>query len=270
MYEVAFRKVDRNGDGYAEPQEVKEVLEASGLPVNEMKACWLLADITQRRTALNFAEFACALHMAFRRCKQGVPLPSDIPAVLRAIAASAITTASEAGQLVQPSQVPSESSTPPAEELSPSQKLQATLKAMEAGMETGPVTASGYHVSSAQVSSPQAATTAPVFFSSSSAAKEDPFDEALSVKELKSRLTMLGADFTGLAEKCELLALLKSSEASKATFPADRPASFTAPPEWTEPPAPEPSAPPSPPAPLPEVKAEPADDPFAGLIEEQF
>jgi len=43
----------------------------------------------------------------------------------------------------------------------------------------------------------------------------DPLDQAMSVKELKARLKQHGADFTGLAEKSELLALLHQVEAAK-------------------------------------------------------
>merc|ERR1711908_127358 len=114
-------------------------------------------------------------------------MPSELPGNLRAIATSGISCASEATRLLgSPAKAASEAQ-------SPSEKLQEHLRAMEAKASTA--------------TSPSATSSAiPVFFESSTAS-QDPFDEAMSVKDLKLRLKQLGADFTGLAEKCELLAL---------------------------------------------------------------
>lgn len=49
-------------------------------------------------------------------------------------------------------------------------------------------------------------------------------EQALSVKGLKAKLTKLGADFTGLVEKHELVALLKKTEASAGRFVSKAPA----------------------------------------------
>lgn len=237
----------------------------SGLPNAEMKTIWLLVDINQRRTGLNFAEFACAMYIAFRRAKQSAPLPAELPSVLRAIVTSGITSASQAGMLVEPSRPPdsvapavaqlasTEACAPAADEppqqdvreaerpnassdtskallqeqnakvtdrsesqdtsgpgdstVSPSLRLQEVLKVME--QEVPPAAAN-------EETSQQSASAIPVFFESSDLVSQDPFDEAMSVKELKARLTALGADYTGLAEKSELLAMLKRVETSRA------------------------------------------------------
>lgn len=256
MYESAFRKADSNGDGIVEPLEVREVLDRSGLPPEEMKAIFLLVDVT-KRLRLNFAEFACAMFIAFQRAKKGVTLPSALPPELKTLALSAVTTSRDAAGFLQPALAAaagaagggaagySQQERP--KERSPTDELQERLKAMEDQAARAPPAAA-------------ASSAIPVFFETDSATV-DPFDQAMSIKDLKARLKALGADFTGLAEKSELLALLRQTEAARAQGPVPPMGNEQA---GTVPAAvfPMPAVAPSP----NQAATKPDGDPFAGLI----
>jgi len=278
---------------------LNEVLERAGLPDGkDALSIWKLVDI-KHRGCLNFGEFSAAVYIAFRRAKQGVPLPAQLPQELLTLATSNISASVPDGPseqttfanliptdtaappmqpipqastqsafddflpsngampLVQPTSqlpkgqdsgmgtstpqtavdglpnfLPAESTVPPTQPApqqsaaqppqggspqgvtaNPLEDLQQRIKALG---KKDPFEASGC-ISSSQTGATAAGPSSsaiPTFFQTGSAAS-DPFDQAMSVKELKSRLTQHGANFTGLSEKCELLALLKKVEAEK-------------------------------------------------------
>jgi len=82
-YEAAFRKADRNQDGFVEAAEAREVLNKSRLGGDELSQVLLLADVDQDGR-LTPGEFVCAMHLAYRRSKDGAPLPSALPPELAA------------------------------------------------------------------------------------------------------------------------------------------------------------------------------------------
>lgn len=243
MYRNAFLKVDRNADGFCEQSEVNEVLDRAGLPdSSDAGSIFLLADVKQRGR-LNFAEFACAMFIAFRRGKQNVPLPSQLPQQLLDLASSTITAGA-----------------PPEQEMTSSPMSSSPVGHLDyaTSLEQPPVTVqsnAGTAAAATATAAPLPATTLPAFFETDSSAPADPFDEAISVKDLKARLKQHGADFTGLAEKSELLALLRRVEAANKEMPSPQPTSSG------------PCSAPRPyPALSPTASAKQSDDPFAGLM----
>jgi len=314
MYRRAFMKADRNADGFCEPSEVNEVLARAGLPnSDDARSIWLLTDIKQRGR-LNFAEFACAMYIAFRRAKGGVPLPAQLPQELLELATSNTIAGAPSSQeqpaasqqmgmtsptvglssfmdlppvnVVVPPAQPApqqpvmqqpatdtasagvgtagypqgdsphavQGGSPQAVPATPLEELQKRLKTLE---KADPFEAcSPASRASTAAAAPQSVTV-PVFFATGSAAEEgDPFDDALSVKELKARLTQHGADFTGIMEKRELLALLKKIEASKKDMPRSQAAA----------PGPLPTMPGQTPfLSAPAASTKHSNDPFAGL-----
>merc|ERR1739848_88990 len=176
MYEGAFRQLDRNGDGFVEPIEVKEVLDRAGLPdpPNDMRRIYTLVDISQRGR-LNFAEFACAMFIAFSHAKQGVPLPAELPEELKKIATSNISAA--------PVEVPS-AQPPPAAAQSSIEQLQGRLSDLQQAVVPPVDGPQGLNATLPdRVENSPAASAVPAFFESSTLAA-DPFDQAMSVKEI--------------------------------------------------------------------------------------
>jgi len=78
MYEGAFKKADANQDGFVEPHEIVEVLQRTKLPNEELSRIWRLSD-ADGDGRLNFSEFLCAVHVGFRRAKEGVEIPTTVP-----------------------------------------------------------------------------------------------------------------------------------------------------------------------------------------------
>jgi len=84
VYATAFRKADGNGDGFVEGSEAKEVLARACLPDIDLQHIWRLSDVGQDGR-LSFGEFVCAMHIATRRSKERVALPSVLPQELKSL-----------------------------------------------------------------------------------------------------------------------------------------------------------------------------------------
>jgi Ca2+-binding EF-hand superfamily protein len=76
-YLNVFQDADVKGAGYLGPDESREILESSGLPVEELKHIWKLSDISGAgQLAPN--EFVVAMALTARR-RQGAALPPTLP-----------------------------------------------------------------------------------------------------------------------------------------------------------------------------------------------
>lgn len=80
-YQRTFLQADRDGDGFVEGEEAREVLDKTSLPAEELARIWFLAD-TDQDGRLAWGEFLCAMHIASRRAQEGIPLPDVLPAEL--------------------------------------------------------------------------------------------------------------------------------------------------------------------------------------------
>lgn len=83
-YRSVFVRADLDEDGFVEPMEARDVLAKANLPEEDMARIYTLADLDQDGR-LSEGEFICALHLAFRRSKEGL-MPSELPAPLLALA----------------------------------------------------------------------------------------------------------------------------------------------------------------------------------------
>lgn len=81
-YWALFDGLERRDSDFLAADEVKELLERSGLPREELAEIWFLADVDNDRR-LAFCEFACAMHLAAGR-RQGRELPRELPPELNA------------------------------------------------------------------------------------------------------------------------------------------------------------------------------------------
>lgn len=81
-YCTVFQGLDVQQKGRLGAMHAKEIFERSGLPMEELSHIWRLA-VRSEDGALNSREFACAMHLLSRR-RQGLPLPSEVPAALSA------------------------------------------------------------------------------------------------------------------------------------------------------------------------------------------
>lgn len=84
LYVGAFHKADADHDGFVSGPEAKEVLERTALPESELILIWHLAD-EDRDGYLSYGEFVCAMHLGYRRAKEGLPVPSILPPELEAV-----------------------------------------------------------------------------------------------------------------------------------------------------------------------------------------
>jgi len=66
--------------------EVRAVLERSGLPPHELEHVWRLVGLHEDGQPLSFSLFLCAMHLVSKR-RMGAPLPSEMPAELTAAVA---------------------------------------------------------------------------------------------------------------------------------------------------------------------------------------
>lgn len=83
-YRSVFARADVDGDGFVEPTEARAVLVKSNLPQDELAQIYTLADV-DKDGRLNEGEFLCALHLAYKRSKEGL-LPTELPGPLLALA----------------------------------------------------------------------------------------------------------------------------------------------------------------------------------------
>lgn len=61
-YATLFQRTDKNGDGFVEAPDVKELLERSGLDLGSLMAAWEHAD-REQRGKLNWREFVVIVHL---------------------------------------------------------------------------------------------------------------------------------------------------------------------------------------------------------------
>eukprot|EP00930_Biecheleria_cincta_P044817 TRINITY_DN30869_c0_g1_i1.p1 TRINITY_DN30869_c0_g1~~TRINITY_DN30869_c0_g1_i1.p1 ORF type:complete len:1177 (-),score=275.72 TRINITY_DN30869_c0_g1_i1:94-3378(-) len=87
-YKAVFYQTDEDGDGFVTANEVRQLLERASLEEAEMAQIWGLSDQDQDGR-LSLGEFVVAMHLTFRRSKEGVQLPGQVPAVLDAQARQA-------------------------------------------------------------------------------------------------------------------------------------------------------------------------------------
>ena len=83
-YRSVFARADLDGDGLVQPSEARDVLLKSNLPEEELAQIYGLADV-DKDGQLNLGEFCCALHLAYKRSKEGF-LPTELPKPLLALA----------------------------------------------------------------------------------------------------------------------------------------------------------------------------------------
>jgi len=82
-YKNAFSRADRETKGFLVPNEAYEVLSRASLPEDDMIQIWTLADV-DKDGRLTLGEFICAMHLTFRRSKEGLQLPAELPSALAA------------------------------------------------------------------------------------------------------------------------------------------------------------------------------------------
>lgn len=81
-YLSVFREADEDGDGtgFMGPESGREILEESGLPVEDLQHIWKLSDVNGAGQ-LAPHEFVFAMALAARR-RQGATMPSMLPQAL--------------------------------------------------------------------------------------------------------------------------------------------------------------------------------------------
>lgn len=94
MYRKAFSKLDEHGTNELLPTQLRIMFDKAGLPENDMGAVWNLADIGSKGY-LNFGDFVCAMFVTFRRTKQNIDVPAQLPDELIASVASALSSGSQ-------------------------------------------------------------------------------------------------------------------------------------------------------------------------------
>mmetsp|Transcript_54422 Transcript_54422/g.127029 ORF Transcript_54422/g.127029 Transcript_54422/m.127029 type:complete len:707 (-) Transcript_54422:55-2175(-) len=89
-YIKSFQKADVDGDGFVSGTEARVILDNTGLPQMDLSHIWNLADMDMDGR-LDFKEFVIALHLAFKRLKERVPLPPSLPlALLKEVEATSL------------------------------------------------------------------------------------------------------------------------------------------------------------------------------------
>lgn len=84
-YRTLFDGLDARGSGRLGPEDVREVLERSGVEPADLAAILQMSDADQDGQ-LTEGEFACAIHLVSRR-RGGARLPHELPPELRRLAA---------------------------------------------------------------------------------------------------------------------------------------------------------------------------------------
>lgn len=78
-YREYFRRLDKAGTGAVEPRLARQVLESSGLEIEDLARIWDLSDTgLAGDSGLALGEFICAMALVARR-RNGLPLPSELP-----------------------------------------------------------------------------------------------------------------------------------------------------------------------------------------------
>jgi len=93
--DVCLRSGNELQGGTLRAVDLHEVLERSGLHQADLSHIWALSDLDQDGR-VSLGEFSCVMCL-IARCRQGVSLPSELPAELRDLAASAPGEAAWAG-----------------------------------------------------------------------------------------------------------------------------------------------------------------------------
>merc|ERR1711933_61656 len=83
-YRAMFRSMDQNGVGSIGPDEGRDLLEKSGLPVGDLSHIWRVSDV-DGDGRLTEREFVCAMALTARR-RQGAALPMVLPRELVVVA----------------------------------------------------------------------------------------------------------------------------------------------------------------------------------------
>ncbi|CAE7766134.1 SVOP [Symbiodinium sp. CCMP2592] len=99
-YKTVFVRADLDADGFVEMAQARQALQKASLSEDDMGKILTLAD-TDKDGRFTRGEFVCALHLAYLRSKQAIPLPQQLPPELQALVGAEFSWAAKPEEMAQ-------------------------------------------------------------------------------------------------------------------------------------------------------------------------
>jgi len=99
-YKTVFVRADLDGDGFVEMAQARQALQKASLSEDDMGKILTLADV-DKDGRFTRGEFVCALHLAYLRSKQAIPLPQQLPPELQALVGAEFSWAAKPEEMAQ-------------------------------------------------------------------------------------------------------------------------------------------------------------------------